>query len=205
MFSKAIVSSVFLFSLFLTTCGFALEVPDRFFVQQRYLSWTTTFDIDTDQLKLGTVSRRLLSLMVQYDFYDYKELLQATATQRFFSLGVIFDLTDATNHPIGSVQEKIFTFFPSFEIHSPSGEILAVATMNLWGTSFSIVDPVTSQEMATLYRSFFRLKDDWTVDIINRELFSKKGIDPRLFITVMAFQTDAEMWECAQRQWHSQQ
>jgi uncharacterized protein YxjI len=187
----------------LLTCGaplqspaqLTLEVPQKFYVKQRWFSLTNTFDIETDQFKLGTVDRKFFSLSpVQYNFYDNAQQLQAKAKMRWLSWGATFDVTDSLDAPIGCVDEKIFTFFPTFEMISPVGEILAQAKMNFWGTKYTLSDPVTKLEMATLSRSFFRLKDNWTVNLTNPALFLQKQIDLRLFILVMAFQTDRDLW-----------
>ncbi len=193
LISKRIVG----FFLFLLSCSVQaanIEVPEQFFINERVFSWTTSFDIETSRWKIGTVHRRFFSLHTQYDFYDFEEQFQATAQDRFWAFGVIFDVTDKEGKLLGSVQERLLTFFPTFEIVSPSGEILAVAEMNLLGTTYSIKETNTSQEVATLSRSFFRLKDNWSVTIVNAELFKKARIDPRLFITLMAFQTDRDYW-----------
>jgi uncharacterized protein YxjI len=172
-----------------------IEVPEQFFVNQRYLSWTTSFDIETPDSTIGTVHRRLLSLLhTQYDFYDFEEQLQATAQTRFWALGVIFDVTDGEGKLLGCVRQQLLSFFPTFEILSPSGQILAVAEMNFWGTTYLVKDASALQKMATLSRSFFRLRDNWSVTIDDPELFKKMQIDPRLFITLMAFQTDFDHW-----------
>lgn len=150
-----------LFTLVFTLCFFSLnatliqETPREFFVKQHWLSWTTSFDIETDQLKLGTVHRKFLSLSpVRYDFYDYTENLQASATMRWFSWGATFDVVDAVNAPIGTVEQRLFSFFPTFEIHSPQGNVLGIAKMNFWGTTYTIRDPVTQEPFATLWRPF---------------------------------------------------
>src|SRR5436305_1534482 len=67
------------------------EIPEKFYLKQRWFSWTTTFDVETDRLKLGTINRKLLSWTVEYNFYDFNELLLANARMRFFSFGAIFD------------------------------------------------------------------------------------------------------------------
>lgn len=45
-----------------------------------------------------------------------------------------------------------------------------------------------------MWRKFFRWKDDWTVDIVNTSLLAEKQIDPRMFMLIMAFQTDRDYW-----------
>lgn len=172
------------------------DLPEQFFVTERWLSWTTTFDIETKSFRLGTVHRKFLSLVPEYEFYDFQERLLAKARMRFFSLGAIFDVTDHLGLPMGRVEERIFSFFPKFDIISPDGQILAQAEMNFWGTKYTI-STLSHKEIATLSRSFFRIKDNWTVTIYKREAFIDSFIDPRLFIVVMAFQTDMDNWRAA--------
>lgn len=120
----------------------------------------------------------------------------AYARSKFFSLTAHFDVYDNYENFIGSADEKLFAFFPTFDIYGQDGYTkLAKASMNFWGTTFTIYDPVTDKEMATLYRPFFRLKNDWTFNITNRALFNQKEIDSRVLMTVIAFQGDREYWE----------
>jgi uncharacterized protein YxjI len=172
-----------------------IEMPDQFFVKERWVSWTIAFDIETAQSKLGVIRRRFFGFTTQYDFYNLNEQLQATAKARFWALGAIFDVMDAEGQLLGGVRERLLTTFPTFEILSTTGEVLAVAKMNFWNTIYTVKDPVTSQVMAQLSHSiFFRLKDNWSVTVINPELLQKKQIDPRFFIIVMVFQTDHDYW-----------
>ncbi len=174
---------------------FSFAIPDEFYVTQRWISLTTGFDIETPTRRLGTVYRRFFSLTTSYDFYDTAEQHLATASMRWFSFGAVFDVTEAsTDKLIGRVEEHIFTWFPKFSIFSPMEEKLAVAEMNFWGTKYEVTDPATGEMMALMERAFFRLKDDWKVTILRPDLFQGKNIDPRLFITVMAFQTDSDHW-----------
>lgn len=174
-------------------------LPEEFTVLQRWFSWTSDFDIETKEYKLGHIHRKFMSWTVEYEFYDVYEQLEARAKARWFTWGATFDVTDALEEPLGTVEERIFTFFPTFDIISPIGQKLATAKMNFWGTRYTLTDPVTNLPMATLYRPFFRWKDDWTVTIVNPVLFNQKQMDPRLFIIVMAFQSDREMWERQRR------
>lgn len=190
---KKYLLALFLFA-FASLKGF-FELPEEFYVTQRWISLTTTFDVATNTQKLGTVDRTFFSLRYEYNFYDFNNAHQAKARMRWFTFGAIFDVTDADGKILGSVNERILTLFPTFEIVSPSGEILAIASMNLWGTEYSLKDPASNQEIANLSRPFFRLKDNWTVKVTNPSLLAEKKIDPRLFITVMAFQTDMDTWK----------
>ncbi len=93
-------------------------------------------------------------------------------------------------------EEKFFAFFPTFNIWGPDRITkVAYASMNFWGTTFTIYDPATDREMAVMWRPFIRLKNDWTIRITNRPLFEQRNIDPKVLLTVLAFQGDREMWQ----------
>lgn len=198
MFKKIVLSLLTSCFVLVSVNASQITMPDEFYVISRWMSLTRTFDIETKQYRLGYVHRKFFSLLPQYDFYDLTDQLQAKARMRFFSFGAIFDVTDAADAPIGTVEQKVFTFFPTFTMISPAGEILATAKLNFWGTRYTITSPLFQQPIATLYRPFFRLKDDWTVSILEREAFLGSKIDPRLFIVVMAFQTDMDYWRALQ-------
>jgi hypothetical protein len=195
---KNFFSSLFLV-LILSKSAFALSTittPNEFYVTEHWISYTTSFDIETKTQKLGTLYRRLLSLLLTYDFYDTNSVKIASARSKFFSLTAQFDVRDENDVLLGSAEETLFSFFPSFYIFSGDKVTkLAYASMNFWGTSFTIYDPATNQEMAVMSRPFFRLKNNWTVRITNPQLFAQKNIDSRVLMTVLAFQGDREYWE----------
>lgn len=168
------------------------ELPEEFYVIPHWLSFDS--DIKTSEGTIGTVHRRFWTLTTEYNLYDIEGHLDSTARQRFFSLGAIFDVTNSQGYSIGTVEESLFSFFPTFRILSPDRDILATATLNFWGTTYTVTRPGSNETIATLYRSFFRLKDDWTVTILERSAFSYDKIDPSLFIIVAAFQTDIDYW-----------
>ncbi|MCW8408487.1 hypothetical protein OQJ13_05820 [Legionella sp. PATHC035] len=187
-------------SLFISiNTSFALsntEIPDEMYIKEHWISLTTSYDIETKTRKLGTLYRKFLSLLLTYEFFDPFDNKLAYARSKFFSLTAHFDVYDNFENFIGAADEKLFAFFPTFDIYGQDGYTkLAKASMNFWGTTFTIYDPVTDKEMATLYRSFFRLKNDWTFNITNKALFKQKDIDSRVLMTVIAFQGDREYWE----------
>jgi hypothetical protein len=189
-----------LFSLLIgISSSFALtntEIPDEMYIKEHWISLTTSYDIETKTQKLGTLYRKFLTLLLTYEFYDPFDNKLAYARSKFFSLTAHFDVYDINEHFLGAADEKLFAFFPTFDIYGQDGYTkLAKASMNFWGTNFTIYDPVTDKEMAILYRSFFRLKNDWTFNITNRDLLKQKGIDSRVLMTVIAFQGDREYWE----------
>jgi uncharacterized protein YxjI len=177
-----------------------LQVPEQFSVKQRWFSWTNSFDIEHAAGKMGILHRRFLSLTLEYDFYDVNEQLQANARMRIFSIGATFDVTDAMGNLIGTTDQKIFRFFPTFEILSVEKHTLAVAKMNFWGTKYTLSDPSTHENFVEMSRPFIRFRDSWNVKVTNPSLFAQKNIDPRLFIVVMAYQTDMDFWAYQARQ-----
>lgn len=200
------ITSPLIFLLFSWTLILNAEtinhIPCKFFVKQHWLSFTNTFDIESKDRKFGTIHRKLFSLMPQYLFYDLDDQVQAKAKMRFFSLGATFDIYDAWDVPLGKVDERLLTFFSTFDLYRADGYPIAKAKLNFWGTKYTISDPQTNEVIAFLWRNFFRLKDDWTVDIINPSLLVEKKIDLRMFILVMAFQTDRDYWESTRKCGH---
>lgn len=185
--------------LLCVNASFALstdDIPDEFQIVEHWLSLTTSFDIQTKTQKLGTLYRKFFSLMLTYEFFDPFDNKLATARAKFFSLTAHFDVYDHANVLLGSAEEPLFSFFPTFDIYSGDTVTrLAYASMNFWGTTLTVYDPITNKEIVNMHRSFFRFKNDWTFTVVDRPLLMKKNIDPRVLLTVVAFQGDREYWE----------
>lgn len=168
-------------------------LDDDLNIKQHWFSWTTGYNIATPSESLGTLYRRALSLTLHYDYYNPANVKMATAKARWFTWGLVFDIFDHENNKLGIVKEQLFTFFPTFAIYDPEGVTqLAKSRLNFWGTTFSLRDPLSGQEMAILSRPFFRWKNDWTFHVTNKEAFAAKNIDDTLLLTIMACQGDME-------------
>jgi uncharacterized protein YxjI len=187
-----------LFSLLLQTqIAYADEksipLPNEIYVSEHILSYTTSFDIETKTQRLGTIYRRVFSLNTNYDFYDPNNLKVAEARAHFFSIMAKFDIVDQNNNAIGLIEEDFWSFLPSFKIFSADRSTkLADAHMNFWGTKFTITDAATDEEIGTMSRPFFRIKNRWTIKITDWPKIQAKGIDPLVLITTLAFQVDKE-------------
>ena len=195
---KKILTMLFFltFSTHICLADSNLSFPDEIFVQEHWISMTKSYDIETRTHKLGTLYRRFFSLLLTYDFYDPDNTHTLSAKLRFFSFGANLDLYEPNGKGLGSIEEKIFKFFPTFEIYAPNlSTKLARAEMNFWGTKFYIYDPVSDKEMAIMSRSFFRLKNDWTIRVTDRSLLEQKNIDSRVLMTVIAIQGEIEDWQ----------
>ncbi|NGX53097.1 MAG: hypothetical protein KR126chlam5_01405 [Candidatus Anoxychlamydiales bacterium] len=88
---------------------FADDIPEKFYIKERWLSLTTTFDIKDDNQNLGIVYRKFFSLLPEYHLEDVYGQFQAKARMRFFALGAKFDIYE----PLAKfMTKKLFiTFF----------------------------------------------------------------------------------------------
>lgn len=171
------------------------DLPDQMHLTQNKANYTTSFDIETKTKKFGTLYRIALSLPLTYDFYDSKNnLLTSTVRANWFSFGTQFEIYDAHKVKIGSVEEKIFTFFPGFAIYSTDSVQVARGEMNFWGTTFYVYDTLSDRLVAYMTRPFFRLKNAWSIEIKNKKLLKERHINLDLFMTALAFQADREYW-----------
>ena len=172
------------------------NLDDEIYITQHWLSLTTSYEIETKTKKLGTLYRKFFSFLLTYEFYDTFDKKIAIAQSKFFSFNAHFDIYDDKKNILGSADEKLFAFFPTFTIYDKNQvSKLAYAKMNFWGTTFYIYDPATDKEMAQMYRPFFRVKNDWTFKVTDKNTFENKNINNRVLMTVIAFQGDREYWE----------
>lgn len=170
------------------------KFPTEFNVKERWVSLTLTFDIESIDAKLGTVHRKFFSWTPEYHLKDPYENFQAKAKMRFWSWMTIFDVEDGQGKPLGSVEQGWSWFRPSFTIVSPNHQKLAKASLNFWGTTYTIADVTTDQPIATLTRPFFQFKNNWTVKIVDPAAIDRLGINPNMFLVLIAFQVDREHW-----------
>lgn len=180
------------------------EIPTEFSVTERWISLTTTFDIETKTDFIGTVHRRIFTWTPQYELQDVNGNRLANARMRFFSFLAVFDVEDGQGKPLGLVQEEFTWFYPSFYILAPDGRKLGEAVLNFWGTKYTVSDPYDGHVIAELTRPFFQLKNYWTVKILDPLAISENNIHPHLFMTLIAFQVDREYWR-KQREYERQQ
>jgi len=197
MFKKIIKFSLLAACLLISSLSAFTQptpLPEEFTVTERWLSLTTTFDINSKNQYLGTVHRKFFSWSPEYHLLDAHENLLATARMRFFSLLTVFDIKDYNSQPLGMIKEEVTWFYPTFTIISPNHYLLGEAVMNFWGTQFTILHPFDGHEIATISRPFFRLKSNWKITIHDMASISANNIHPHLLMTLAAFQVDREYW-----------
>jgi len=178
----------------------AMELSEKMYVKEKLLSWTTSFNIETDESRVGTVYRKFFTFTTEYHLENLERELVAKAISRFWSLGMIFDIEDANGKLLGVVEERLLKLLPTFEIFSPTGGKLAKARLNFWGTTYTIKDSFDDHVIATIYRPYFRLLNNWTITIEDMDAINEKNIHPHMFLVLAAFQVDAEAWQNASMQ-----
>ena len=192
-----------LLCLFLIKPAYAFELEKRMYLAEHYVSYTSSFDASTDERKLGTLYRRVLSLNTVYDFYDVKNQLISSAKSHFFSFGAHLDVFGSNDELLGTVEEKIFSWFPSFELYSADGLRLATAKMNFWGTTFTLYDGQDQRVLGVMSRPFLRLRNYWTIDLQDIDRLKERQLDARFLLTVLAIQGDLEYLRYYQSPWNN--
>ena len=186
------MNKLFIFLLLITTPLQAIELSEKMYVKEKFLSWTTSFKIETDESRVGIVYRKFFTLTKEYHLEDLEQNLVSKAISRFWSLGITFDIVDAQGELIGVVEERLLNILPTFEIFSPTKEKLAKAKLNFWGTTYTVKDPIDDHVIATFYRPYFHFLNNWTITIEYMDAINEKNIHPHMFLVLMALQVDIE-------------
>lgn len=169
------------------TCP-ATNLPASFSVAEQPLSWTTTLTVSGG----GTVSGDMWSWTPSFTYTDGSGALIATAKKAAFSWGVHVDVFDCNGTLIGSVQEKVFSYWSGYQtlyaiLDANGHEIATSGKFGWFDTTFTINDP-TGHAVATLNRPMtFVSGDTWTVQV------SQPGVvDDRILVMTAAFKTEAD-------------
>lgn len=187
---------IFFLLLLVGVASAITRLPEQFHVTERFLSITTTFDITTEVEKFAVARKRFFSLATTYDLEDALNQPIAVARSRFFAWGTVADVVDPEGNKIGWIEEELFRLLPwaEYRVFNSLNQIVAIAKMNFWGTTFELYHPDNATEVyATISRPFLRVfRDYWTVDIKNPNAFEEGLIDPRLLMILAIYQTDKE-------------
>lgn len=167
----------------------AMDLPEEFSINQRYLHLATTFEIETETEKLGSIEREIFSLLPEYYLKDASQNIVATARMHFFPYLARFDVTDNEQNLIGTVEQDLTFVYRNFSIFSPARKKLASAKMNFWNTQLTIKDGGDDHIIAVLSRPFLRFyNNNWTVKILDPLSIHPNRIHPHTFMTLIAFQ-----------------
>lgn len=143
------------------------------------------FYIHGDEDIIGIVHRK--SSIKSYEFIDSNKNLRSVAIldKEYKELGSKFDVYDANGGYLGSIVECAFSFLPEFHILSPSGKILAIANANFFHTEYILINPETSDIIATLYRPALRECNDWSANLV-----LPLELDPYVFVSFLVLRSD---------------
>lgn len=170
----------------------SMELPDEFFIKQRFFNIPTTFDIKTDTEKLFIIESEIFSLLPQYYLKDTSQNLIATSRMHFFPFLARFDLMDNENNFLGTVEQDLTFVYPHYSFFSATRKKLATAKMNFWDTKLTIKDGRDEHIIAILSRPYFHIINKWTVKILDPLAIGEKGIHPHAFMTLIAYQVHCD-------------
>jgi hypothetical protein len=164
------------------------DTPNKFTMTEHWMILTNSFDIESKNKNLGTVYGYLRN----YRFWGPSNQMVAIAYVWNIFIAAQVDVYDPNNNLLGTFRERNYAFYPTFDIYGSDGTWLATASMDFWKKDFTLYDVQTDREIATMSRSYYRQKNDWTIEIANRSLFTQRNIDPNVLMSMLAFQGDKE-------------
>ena len=194
---------LFLFISSVNTFASSLDnLPDQFEMYEHMATLNIGFDIMEKNTRLGALYRTPFSILANYELIDndFKRKVIASAKYDYDTPshhGALppsyLEVYDETFQLLGITKEKSATLHNQFDILAPNGlKKIAQAEMNFWGTTISIYEVESHAKIAEMTRPFFRVKNNWVVDIIDAPLLAEHQIDPKLIITLIAFHCDNE-------------
>lgn len=184
----------FLLTLLLGTVLMASSptVPNVFVVNERMLSWTTSFDLEAAP-SLGKVTKKFWSMADQYEWTAPNGSLVAVGRKQVFSWGNTIDVRGAQGEYVGQIKEQVFKSmwtktYSSYAIFNSQGQQVATSEKLDWfGTDITLWDG-RGQRIATVCRPWVNfMGDKWKVEIQNPQV-----VDSRIIVMVGVFKTDAD-------------
>lgn len=170
------------------------ELPQEFYVQERFISLMRTFDVHSKDQLFGTATKTFFAMTPTYTLRDPWGQTLAEARERFFSLLKQVDVVDAQGQSLGKLEAEFNLLWRTFRLLDRNQKIIARGQLNFWETCYTFFDPLDeSRVIATVSRPFFNFfGHSWTVKIEEeyRELLCAEN--PWLFTLIAIYQTDSE-------------
>ncbi len=193
---KKVVSIFLLCSLSVTHAQSVCNLPRKMDLTERWIN-TTSHEIEADDnFKVGAIYRRAKGSTLRYDYYDEQNLLRTTSKARYFPteyrrFGTHFDIFDASEHLVGTMEEELFLFHPKFVVYSPEGTKLAYGERNFFSAYIKVYDALTDTPIVSFSRSWiFRNNENWTITLLERDIIQERQIDINVLLTALALQGD---------------
>ena len=194
--SKKIKHVLFFLLFHLSLFSELICLPDEFFVVERFLSFASSFDVLTNLEPIASAEKEWLGHTSCFEIKTDSGELIATTKEHFFSLATVAEVYDSKGNKIGKIHEEIFRIFPwcQYRVYNQEGKISALAKMNFLGTKFYLTHPEDESILyAIISRSLIKfIRDCWTVQICNREIFEREIVDSRILIALAIYQTDKD-------------
>ena len=165
------------------------SIPNQFTLNERIISFTTTFDLQDDDGTFGKIEEKFLKLTRSFNYTDSSGYKVAEAREKPFSWGVQVDVFDCQGQKIGTIKENIlkslFKASTTYTIENVIGNVVAVSNkVDIVATSFTLTDP-SGKKIATLKRPMINLfGDNWNVKVYNHDI-----LDPRILVMIGAYKT----------------
>lgn len=164
------------------------NLPSQFSLTERWLSWTTKFDLASESGSHGTVTEKLLSLTMSFEYRDDRNQLIAKARETFFSWGSEVVVYDCEDHKIGMIKEQVFKSlfkaYTTYAISDAADQPVGVSQKTeFFSANFSVTD-TAGRDVAVITCPFFRLRDKWQLTVVD-----KAPIDMRLIVMIGAYKT----------------
>ena len=173
-----------------------VQLDTEFQINERFFALTSAFDLQNKTETFGKISKKFFTLNTEYMFEDSFGELIAKGESQFFTWGTTVDVHAANGDKLGWIEEQLSTWLsPSkYRVYNGTNRLVATAQMNLWGTTFTVMDPNHSdKEIALISRPWFQLSENnWKVEILDPERLAASELDPRLLVMVAVYRTDSE-------------
>jgi hypothetical protein len=179
----------------------ATSKPNKILLEDpRWLAFNSEFILENAGKKIGKITRSFFTWDVEYEFYDERDQLQATALMKPSILPFIytpFKIRDANYQLLGEAQETWYFFRPSFDIFNSQRKLIAACQSNFLKTIFTIKDSDTKKTLAVLKRPYFSwLGRSWSVTLVEPDLLAEKQISLPCIYLMAIYQSDKEKVTC---------
>jgi len=167
----------------------------HFKIQQKNYSFSSFFEIDSEDTYRGNVKKSQFRLRDNYDLSD-KNGWCATGVKRMLSLGSIYDwaaeidIFGVNDEFLGAIEGKVLTTAKArFLLFDRNRKVVGIAFIDLDGKGVTITDPNNeTYTLARLTRNFvLDIQDDWSIVV-----YEPENLDDRLIRIFAAFCVDSQ-------------
>lgn len=180
------------FLLSAAAMGGTPHVPNQFRIEERAMSYPTSFRLKTSSGDFGIVSKRFLSASDTYDWKDPAGRLVAVGKRAMFSWGGLVEVYDEKGSKVGTVKEQVaqnlLSIDTTYSISDANGNKLAESIKYEWLTVTDIkLQDAKGGVIIQIKRPATVMGDVWDVNI-----YQHSQVDPRLVVMIAVFKTDSD-------------